>query len=153
MSPNQTPMTEEQLDFFTQQTEHAVRKALRTWRRGAVTAFVVLAAAIGYVQWDSSKQNADGRDAIVTSGRAVAVDGCNRDFDDRKSFRDLFGRLILATDLSIERGNTTPAQGALAKAFYVGELAKLPLFDCAKSKTIVTDDPGRTTRIPDPRHP
>lgn len=152
MSPN-APMTEEQLEFFTHQTARAVRKATSKFAVAASVGYLILFGGV-FAMYENGQSVSDKEsNAVVQSGRAVAVSGCNRDFKDRKSFRALFERLIVAVDASVERGDATPAQGRFAKKFYQDELDKLPLFDCRDAEKVITDNPGRTARIPTPLHP
>lgn len=139
-------MTEEQLDYFSYQTQRAVRRGLRWYRNGALMAFVVLAigTAGGYLANNSDNEAA--RNALTSSGRAVAVDSCNRDFE---TFDKIFRRLIAATEAAHAAGRSTQAERDVAVNFYQDELHHLP--DCRKAKALLTDNPNDPIKVPTPR--
>lgn len=146
-------MTFEQMEWITEQTETAVRKALRTYSRRATIGFCLLFAAfMGNLLW-SNKLSSDARRAVVRSGDLIAVDGCNRDFQDRVAVR---GVLIASRDFTknaYKRLNLTPEELQLRLDFYNARLKELPLPDCRKSDDILTDDPGDAVTVPTPLYP
>lgn len=154
-------MTQEQLEFFAEEAERAAEKGARRGveqqRRRGTAAFVGLLIAVGANFWllnnsndRQEKASTEAREAIVASGRAVSVDGCNRDYGDRVKFRNLLLRLKISA-----KGNpaTTPAQKKTALEFYDKELANYPLIDCRNARNVVTDDPNATPETPDPYYP
>jgi hypothetical protein len=153
MANHPTPMTEEQLEFFTFQTRHAVSKALRKFAAGAAIGYLILAGGVVAMYENGQSVSDSEQNAIVQSGRAVAVDSCNRDYTSRESYRGLFFRLLAVIDEQVRQGEVTKRQGEFAKRFYRGELAKLPLPDCRKAEKVITDNPDRTTRVPTPLYP
>lgn len=143
-------MTEEQLDFFTQQTERAVdkgvREGVRQYRNRAVQGFVILLVGLmtlTYFQAHAAEDQRAVRDqqqvALVSSGRAVAVDGCNRDFRTAQSFRATITRLKEAT-MSRADQNTEATRQAVA--FYDGVLEISPLPDCRDAENVITSNPS-----------
>jgi hypothetical protein len=134
-------MTVEQLDFFTEQTQRAVRKATRRDRAVNRIAYVILTAGLVVSLFVAGREGAKAQDAVVSSGRAVAVEGCNRDFEDRVRFRDLLQRLKAASEAAARQGRTTPEQRDAAVAFYDRELKRFGLPDCRKSANLLTSDP------------
>lgn len=146
-------MTEEQLEFFSAQTEHAVGHALRRYRRAALTGFVILLGGIGFGLHATTREGDNSRNAIVTSTRAVAVDSCNGRYQDREGLRNLLLAAEATIPSSVKKGDITPSQAETAKVFYDRQLAKLRLPDCRRAAKIITSDPGRTVKIPKPLHP
>jgi hypothetical protein len=154
------PLTREQLDFFTHQTQRAVDKALGKYMRRAIFGFLILLigflfnAANNEAQWDSIRDaSAEGREALVQSGDVIAVDGCNRDFQTIKAIR---GVLLASAEFS--RANYR--SGLISKAdlderlkFYAEQLSGLSLPDCRETQGILTDDPEHPRAVPEPLYP
>ena len=133
-APDDPPpgLTEEQLAFFTEQTHRAVRKATRRDRAVNRAAYVVLVLGLIVALAIPGRQATAQRESIVASGRAVAVQGCNRDFVDRQNFRATISRL---RDASRENDN------AEAIGFYSAVLSVNPQLDCREAERLLTDDP------------
>jgi hypothetical protein len=131
-------------------------KKFSTWfhapivRGWALLGFVVLTFGILGAITASSNQAKDSRNAVVQSGRAVSVAGCNRDFINARSVRGVLIAAQAQTRLNEKRGIITASQAADAQAFYDEQLARLTLPDCRKAMKIVTGDPNKTTKIPTP---
>jgi hypothetical protein len=152
-------MTAEQLQFFTEQTERAVhkgvREGVRQYRNRAVQGFVILVVGLVCLTWFQSHETsqrralaAEQRNAIVASGRAVALTGCNRDFKTAQAFQALIEAVRAAAEKrppSIERAN--------ALHFWDEVLRISPLPDCRKAQNIVTQDPNRPIISIDPFYP
>lgn len=142
-------MSDEQLEFFSDQTRRAVHKAVGKYVRGAVVGFLVLLVGIGFALHDANS----ARHAVVQSARAVAVSSCNGRYQDREGLRNLLISAERQIPREVKRGNMTPEQAASAKVFYFSQLHKLKLPDCRAAARIITDDPDSTTRIPVALHP
>ena len=140
-------MTVEQLDYFTEQTQRAVKKATRRDRAVSRIAYIVLTVGLMVSLFIASHERAKAQDAVVESGRAVAVEGCNRDFEDRMRFRSLLKRLRAASEQAAKEGRTTEEQRQQAVAFYDQELKRFGLPDCRKSQDLLTSNPDKS--IPD----
>lgn len=137
------PLTEEQLHWIEQQTIAAAEKAGKyVWKR-AIWGFVVFVVALILVAGYNNHQNTVSRDAIVQSGQAVAVDGCNRDYQDRVQFRGLLERLKEASKVSYQSGRTTKDQYDTAVDFYDDQLKKFALPDCRDAENLLTSDPNK----------
>lgn len=154
-------MTMEQLDFFTEQTERAVEKGVkegvRQYRNRAVQGFVLLLVGLmvlTYFQADAADDQKQARDdqqaALVASGRAVAVDGCNRDFVTAQSFRATITRLKEATQ---GRADQAPAATEEAVKFYQSVLDISPLPDCRDAENVITDNPEAPVLNVQPYYP
>lgn len=154
-------MTQAQLDFFTEQTERAVEKGVkegvRRYRNRALQGFILLLVGLVcviYVQAKESRNDQAARDAqqtaLVKSGRAVAVDGCNRDFITAQSFRATITRLRDATK---SRTDQNPAATKTAVAFYTAVLDISPLPDCRTAQSVITDNPSAPVRFVLPYYP
>lgn len=148
-------MTEEQLAFFTEQNRYAVTKALNRYRTASLAAFMILFIGILLALYVNSKASHAERDAIVRTGRIVAVDSCNARFRDREALRDLFVRLQSAVVQQAEKSGTSPDSPRVRFAikFYKDELDRLPLPDCRRTEQILTADPEKQTYTPTPLHP
>jgi hypothetical protein len=147
-------LTEEQLAFFTEQTRRAVSKALRKFALPALSGYVALLVGLviafganANTSEQATQAQHDSRVAIVASGRAVAVDGCNRDFRSTDKFRGLLVRLKVATEVS---KTSTPAQKAAGLKFYDTTIADQKYPNCAAARSIITDDPKKPVVVPTP---
>ena len=146
-------VTLDQLNFFTEQTDRAVRKSLRIFSRRAVAGFIVLfVAAIGNV-WFASRVSHNAREAVIKSGDAVAISGCNRDFRTIETLRVLLKTAAAASASQEKKGEISHERGAAAKQFYVSQLKALKLPDCRKSDDILTDNPNKQVAVPEPLYP
>ena len=148
--PVPSSVTQEQLDFFTLQTRRAVRKALRSYSRRALIGFSLLFAAfVGLVLY-TQHIGARSNDAVVNSGKAVAVASCNRAFHDRQAVRGVLFASLDFTRQAAKAGRLTPDEAQRRVAFYRRQIAQLALPDCRRSEDVLTADPGQTTIIPPP---
>lgn len=134
-------MTAEQLEFFSEQTRLAVRKYLRRYRAAALVGFMILLVGLAVALSQIGRSSDASRRTVVESGRAVAVEGCNRDYVDRRDFRALLGRLKASSKTSYESGRITRAQYEVAVSFYDGQLKRFKLPDCRLSEKLLTDNP------------
>jgi hypothetical protein len=147
-------MTPEQLDYFSDQTRKAVKKAVRNYARGALLGFLVLLLSIVYVLGVQRHDANEANRAVVQSGQVVSVDGCNRDYHTIGRLRSLFLRLEDAARESYQKGRVTKEQADQAVDFYEAERRRLVLPDCRQSKNVLTYDPEQNQqRIPTPLHP
>lgn len=156
-----SPLTEAQLAYLTHQTERAAAKAarkesrlvLRRYVRGAVVAFLILLAGIGGSFYAQGTDSSASSTAIVQSGRAISVDGCNRDFHTIGKVRSVFMRSALFLRGQYERGDISLEAYERGVRYYSQQLATFPLPDCRAALTVVTDDPDAPIRVPVPLHP
>src|SRR3954470_19503231 len=148
--PRPSGISEEEVAYYSAVRRRDIRSALRHYTYRAMVGYVILfLAAIGNVYYARSKGD-QARNAIVRSGNAVAVAGCNRDFVDREKFRALLRRLKRSTDESFKSGRVTAVQHENAVKFYVDELANYPSIDCRRSTHTISDDPLGHFRSPPP---
>jgi hypothetical protein len=154
------PMTDEQLEFFTRQTDLAVRKALRKYSRAALAGFLILMIGVGIAFHNVStlaskveKNAGESRSALVQSGRAVAVDGCNGRFESQSQFRDTLRRLDRSNALAYKNGTITAEQRRSAKEFYRGALGRAVLPDCRLAAKLLTDNLDEPIPSISPRYP
>ena len=145
-----TPMSQEQLTQIGRETERAANKVLRAYSKRALVGFVILALAVGGAFKANADSSDDSREAIVTSGRVVAVDGCNRDF---KSIGKLRLLLFNARDTSRSSPDLSPRQKAESEKFYAEQLASIKLPDCREAEAVLTSDPNKPLEIPEPLYP
>lgn len=148
----QAGLTEDQLAFFTEQTRRAVRKSLRSYATPVILTYLALIVGLViafHVNAVTAKQGRQYRDkqqtALVDSGRAVSVDGCNRDFRSRDDLRGILIRLRAATTLNKTQ---TPDQKAAALSFYDKTLAQQTYPNCGAARNIITSDPNAPIVVP-----
>lgn len=149
----QNPLTEEQLKLISKETERAAAKALRSYTRNALIGFLILAAANVYVWSTGQSLNHDSREAIVGSGRVVAIEGCNRDFRTIKALRGVLTAAEAEAETSAKAGDISEARLIRVKAFYATQLKNLPLPDCKKSGELLTSDKDELPHVPNPLQP
>lgn len=150
------PLTEDQLAFLSEQTRRAAKHATRRYAQGAILGFLILLFGIGYNFVDYREASNDSRAAIVQSGKTVAVDGCNRDFNSISALRGLLTSAQAAQAEAVKRGDIpkpTPERQKLADDFYADQLKKIELPDCREAEKVLTDDPDIAPEIPEPRYP
>lgn len=158
------PFDEEQLKWLSAR-EHMLsahgtaysRSHLRRYARAATAGFVVAVLGIGgafYTQGQdraaADKAATAGREAIVQSGRAVSVSGCNRSFRLTDKLRGILARGQDFQREALKRGDISPETFARATAYYEQQLAELPLPDCREAEEVVTDDPNQPILVPEP---
>lgn len=138
--------------------------AVRRYARNSLVGFVILLAGLGYAWHTGAEDAADSRDAIakssrasataiVASGRALAVDSCNRDFKNTGRLRGLLLRAEAEIPKAVKKGRFSKEEAADALEFYDKELARIPLPDCRLAEVILTDDPSKPVQQPVPLHP
>lgn len=153
---NLTPpsdLSAEDVQWMREGVRRESRKAVKRYRRDALAGFLILVIGISLVFWVARNDNAESQHAIVQSGRAVSVDGCNRDFRDRQKFRALLLKLEDVTRASAKAGRASPDQVKQAIAFYDSQLKAFSLPDCRAAANVVTNDPARTVHVPKPLTP
>lgn len=151
---------QQDIDIAVERTsKHLMRRALVGFLIlfvGLLIAFYVNQQQYGISkdQYAANRKTAIAqRQAIVDSGRAVSVDGCNRDFN---TITKLRGILITSKDFAksaYKEGSISRDRYSRSIKFYDDQLAELRLPDCRKAKTVVNQDPKTPVRIPVPRYP
>lgn len=147
--------TQEQLDFFTEQTRRAVTKATKRQARHNLVGFLALLFGLIVALYVAHADRVRAQNAIVRSGTVVAVDGCNARYRDRQALRDLFVRLQAAVKEQAKEQHLDPKgqQTQFALRFYRDELGRLPLPDCRPTAHILTAVPFPPAKQPTPLHP
>lgn len=163
--------TEDQLHFLRVSRKKAVHDALNRYVAGALVGFTILTLGLLYAVHTNSADEAkqrqrdnaaatqrradavEARHAIVKSGRAVAVAGCNRDYRTIRKVRLVFIASKAETLNARLRGDINQRQFRRSERFYNAQLRSFPLPDCREARTIITDDPNHTTHIPTPLYP
>lgn len=160
-SSKPTPLTEEQLRFFTEQTRRVVDRevegALKRYVSGAVVAYVILVAALGYILYSDSHQRDErradsvaARHQIVNTGNAVALAGCNRDFRTITSLRAVLINAKGFQKAALKRGDVNKEQYDRTVVYYKAQLKKLQVPDCRAAAHTVTDNPSRRVTLEAP---
>jgi hypothetical protein len=148
----------------SQRVDTAVRHALAAYSRRAIIGFVILAVGIGLAVKVESDHNADQREqivnqgeqaqqSIVVSGDAIAVAGCNRDYDTIDTLRDELERSLVRIDLLEKEGTYTPRQAQVGRDATKDILKRYKLPDCRFADDVLTANPGKPTTVPEPRYP
>lgn len=160
----QLPLTDEQRDLLAREMHRSVRKALHTYTRNAVVGFLILLAVNVFVWRDSQALNKESRNkieqaskmsdlAVVRSGRAVSIGGCNRDFRTIQTLRGVLKTSKAFNEATAKRGEISPDRLARVKVFYDQQLDALKLPDCTKSSNVLTSDNHPPIHAPEPLHP
>lgn len=153
-----TPLTEAQLAFLTEQTERAARKsareAVRGYRNSALVGFAILLGGLGGGFWAQQHDASEARNAIVISGRNVAVSGCNDRFRQQQVIRGIIRSGSKQIDRYESEGTLTPAQGKRAQIENRKSVRKVKLPDCRLQRDLLTDDPrSLKPDVPAPLYP
>lgn len=125
--------------------------AVASYKRNALIGFLILLAGVGVVGKMDSDRTEAARRAIVDSGRAVAVMGCNRDFRTQQQVRGVLSASVSRSQRRLEDGEITPNEHARQVEFLRKQLEMLRLPDCRLAH--ITDDPNADVRAPDPLYP
>jgi hypothetical protein len=147
------PLTEDQLKLIAAETQNAANKVLKRYRNSAIAGFLILCFAIGYVFADNASKSHDRRQAIVTSGKIVAIDGCNRDFKSTKVLRGLLRDGQAEIDKAAKKGLYSEEQLQDARDFYAKQLRAVAYPNCKAAGTILTSDKDKLPSIPKPLVP
>ena len=150
------PMTQEQLEWISRQTSRAVNKAvenaMRVYSRVALSGFIILLLGLALTVTVMQNYDKDSRKAIVDSGRAVSVAGCNRDFESISRDRTLLARGRANLAKQHDHGEITDAAFARGDKFYEDELRNYQLPDCREALNLLTDNPDEPIYVPEPRY-
>ena len=121
--------------------------------RGSVTGYLILFAGLLGSVWYTANESHNSNKAIVRSGSAVEVDGCNRDFTSMTvqldTIRSRRTNLILLTKPEDKGAGYRQALRNLSNNESQLEAA-IP--DCRDAAKVVTDDPSSVTVTPPPLH-
>lgn len=142
----------------------AVKDAVRAYQRNAIIGFLILLAGIGGAIYLDGQHNSDQREqilsqgqqqdkAIVASGDAVAVAGCNRDYRTIDSLRDELERSLLRIDSLEADGTYSKHQADVGREATRDILARYKLPDCRRADDILTTKPGEVPTAPEARYP
>jgi hypothetical protein len=149
------PLTEDQLKWITEENETTANRAIaaaeamdRRRARHRLVGFAVLFLAFLGNVWYSAHIASESRDQLLRSGDIVAVDGCNRDFQERLEIRGVLIESKNFTRQAYERGAFPKSELRLRLAFYDERLQSLPLLDCRRADEVLTDDPDKPLVVP-----
>ena len=140
---------DELLEWIEDSTHRAASKALRRYVIGCTTAFLLLLGASGFNYYDSHRQSDQARGAIVQSGSAVSVSGCNRDFRTITSLRLVLTDAKALYEDSLKAGKLTQAEYERGVQYYDDQLERLALPNCHDAGKILTDTPSRAPDVPE----
>lgn len=128
-------------------------EALRRYRNGALTGFILLALGLGTAIYVGEQHNTESREAVVDSGRAVAIVGCNRDFHQTIELRTIIRDGRDSIKQYVAEGTLTEAQAARSIEQSNEALERLPLPDCRRVGEQLTSDPTDDITVPAPLYP
>lgn len=128
-------------------------QALRRYRTGALTGFVILTLGLLGAVGVSEHHNAKARQAVLDSGRAVAVVGCNRDFQQGAELRAIIKQGRDQIQQYVQEGTLTQAQADRSIKASNEALERLPLPDCRRVGDQLTSDPDEDIRVPEALYP
>jgi len=151
--PENPPLSDAQIAFFAEQNRLAAERASKRTIRQALVGYLILGLGVLGMYLNGQSVSSTERAAVVDSGTAAVVAGCNRDFNGTQRLRSLLEHADDAVTAQQKAGKVTAAQAADAHDFYAAELAKIPLPDCRKAQFVLTDDPEKPIVIPTPLHP
>lgn len=150
------PFTPEQIEQIAREVDHGVRKGVRAVVCKARIGFLLLFLGVAVGFYVDSQHAQDARTAIVNSGRAVSVSGCNRDFRSITNDHNLLraAERELRAAYKAQEQPISKAQFDNAVRFYREQIEANPLPDCRKAREVVTDDPSKDPdSIPKPLYP
>lgn len=154
------PFEPEQIVWLEESRRDSVRRAVKRFRNAALVGYLVLTVGVVVAfqnnHNESTQRRAQGvaqRDAIVKSGSAVAVDGCNRDFKTITGLRAVLMDAKTFQRNQLKQGHITPQQYATAKSYYNTQLGRLVLPDCRRAASVITQNPDKPVPAPVPLHP
>lgn len=156
------PLTQAQLEWVVEEVETATEKAAKRGaaegakieRRRNRIAFLLLLAGIILVFWLGNRASDAERQAIVESGKVVAIDGCNRDYQEDVRIRDVFLTSQNLVKSRIQAGQSAdPEADKAALEFYDQQLDAFKLPDCRKAEGLLTSDPDRFVPEIEPFYP
>ena len=144
--------------------ESAVREAVRAYQRRAVVGFVILLAGLGGAVYLDAQHGDDARKAIaeqgdkqdaaiIRSGDAIAVSGCNRDYETIDALRDQLEVQLVRIDALEADGTYTTRQAEVGRQSTKDFLAKYKLPDCRHADDVLTQNPGESVPVIEPRYP
>jgi hypothetical protein len=152
MSEPVTPLAEAQLELFTEQTRKAVEKAESRAIRRALVGYAILFAGVLGMYINGQSTSTHEREAIVESGQAISVAGCNRDHRTTKALRNVLTTANQQRREAFRRGAITSEEYAAARKYFRQQRATLIIPDCREAQDIVTDDPDKKIVVPTPLH-
>jgi hypothetical protein len=153
-------VTDEEIEFYSNERQTDIRRALKHFRNQALIGYLILLFGLLFVwqtfqhdQGERRKVAQAQRETIVRSGRAISVDGCNRDFRSTLKLRAVFIAAKQQTKAQHDQGAISDARYARTVKFYNDQLKEIVLPDCRKAREVVSQDPNRVVNIPRPLHP
>lgn len=129
------------------------RAHLKRYARAALAGFLILAIGIGGAIYSGDVHSNDARKAVVKSGQAVSVAGCNRDFSTITSLRGILIKSAAFQKAQHDKGKISDEDYKASRDFYRDQLAALPLPDCRLAQHTLSDDPNKPVNVPFPRYP
>lgn len=100
-----------------------------------------------------NQQGEASRKAIVKSGDAISVTGCNRDYDTIDTLRDELEKSADRVHRFVREGTLSVAQGERQIAETRDLLKRYKLPDCRQADEILTSNPKAKIVVPKARYP
>ena len=141
-----------------------IKNAIRAYQRRAIGGFLVLFLGLGGAFYLDRQHNEDRRKeiiqqgakqdrAIVASGDAIAITGCNRDYETIDALRDQLEVSLKRIDSLEKDGTYSPRQAEVARDSTREFLSKYHLPDCREADNTLTAEPKKPIIVPAPRYP
>lgn len=122
-------------------------------RRPALIGYIVLGGGIigGFLV--NQDHNNETRQAVVDSGQAVAIESCNRDYNQTFELRRLIDKSYAQIEQALKDDRISPEAAAQQRANLAEALDRLVLPDCREVRGALTSDPDADIEVPVPLHP
>lgn len=158
---SESNFTDAELAEIRQESKAGTAKALAGYVKGALVGFLLLLFGVGYGLHNNTNVAKAGRTglaqqqrAIVLSGQAVSVEGCNRDFRTGQQQIKFYSRARFTNLRNYKQSKLTYKQYRVGDKFYSDAIADVILPDCRKVKDILTlDTPNKPVRVQTPLYP
>lgn len=148
-------LTEDQLKQLDRKAERAAQRVLRRYRRSAMLGFAILLLGGVTERLISADDAHDARQSIVTSGNAIAVAGCNRDFRTAVGVQSILRNALANQERRFREGQVSKREIEVIRKISREQLKAYPLPDCRPAASSVTQDVdnGGMTKVPHPFYP
>lgn len=122
-------------------------------KRPALIGYIVLGGGIIAGFFVNQDHNNNTREAVVDSGQAVAIESCNRDYNQTFELRSLIERSLAQIETAEKAGRFTSEEATQQRQNLKRALRRLKLPDCREVRGALTSDPNADIQIPVPLHP
>lgn len=125
---------------------------LPNFKNEVAVGYIILFLGVLGAYWVDYGHNRDAREAIVASGNAVAVEGCNRDFDNAKARIESARLSLEQLEANRRRGIVEDEDYRRTKRAYMRLIASIKVPDCRDVVNVITDEPTAYDGTPAPKY-